>query len=58
MLAAPIAVNASQTVSGTMRFVAAAKTSYTVTITLNLDGTQITSTNKINLQVAVAAAVC
>jgi hypothetical protein len=51
LFAAPIAVNATQIVHGSMRFVASAKTSYTVTMTLNLDGTNITSTNKINLQV-------
>jgi histone-arginine methyltransferase CARM1 len=46
----PIAVNASQTVSGTLRFVASSKISYVITMTLCLDGTHISSTNVINLQ--------
>lgn len=46
----PIAVNASQSVSGTLRFVATSKISYTVTMTMKLDGTDIASTAKINLQ--------
>lgn len=50
LLKAPVAVNASQTVSGSLRFVASAKTSYSITMTLDLDGTHISSTNKINLQ--------
>ena len=42
-------MNASQTVTGNLRFVASSKISYTVTITLQLDGTHIVSENKINL---------
>jgi len=50
LLREPIAVNASQIVTGSMRFVASTQTSYMITMTLHLDGTQISSTNKINLQ--------
>jgi histone-arginine methyltransferase CARM1 len=49
LLAEPLAVNASQTVTGNLRFVASSKISYTVTMTLQLDGTHIVSENKINL---------
>lgn len=50
LLADPIAVNASQVLSGSLRFVASSKISYTITMTLVLEGTHITSTNRINLQ--------
>jgi len=50
LLAEPIAVNASQVLSGSLRFVASSKISYTITMSLKLDGTHITSTNKVNLQ--------
>ena len=46
LLSEPIAVNASQTVSGFLKFVASTKTSYMVTMTLKLDGTHISSTNR------------
>ena len=49
LLATPIAVNASQTLTGSLRFVASSKTSYTVTLRLELEGCGIVSENKINL---------
>ena len=49
LLAEPLAVNKGQTVSGTMRFEANDKFSYLIHLEVTLDGTTITSTNKINL---------
>lgn len=49
LLKEPIAVNASQTVSGSLKFVASSKVSYVITMTLYLDGTHITSSCKVNL---------
>jgi hypothetical protein len=50
LLAHPIAVNVSQVIRGSLRFVASSKISYTITMSLTIDGTEITSSNKINLQ--------
>ena len=50
LFAEPIAVNASQTVSGTAHFVASEKTSYVVTMELSIDGTPIRTTSRVHLQ--------
>lgn len=50
LLREPIAVNRTQTISGEMCFRANEKFSYFITLTVRLDGSQIESTNSINLQ--------
>ncbi|KAH9115972.1 hypothetical protein LEN26_006837 [Aphanomyces euteiches] len=49
LLKQPIAVNSSQSVSGKLHFAANKKFSYDVDMHVNLDGTSISSTNKIRL---------
>jgi len=49
LFAEPLAVNKSQFVYGNMKFVANDKFSFNITITATIDGTEITSTNHINL---------
>ena len=49
LLATPIAVNASQSVSGTMRFQVNKKYSYDIELEVNLDGTNVHSSNHIRL---------
>ena len=43
-------MNATQTVSGNLHFIANSKISYTITMDLELDGTTIVSSNVIHLQ--------
>ena len=49
LLRNPIAVNRGQTVSGSLVFEANSKFSYFIHLTARLDGTDITSQNRINL---------
>lgn len=50
LLPEPLAVNRTQTVSGTLKFDANESYSYELTLTVHLDGTQIMSKNYIHLQ--------
>ena len=45
----PIAVNKGQQVSGTLKFTANEKFSYFITMTAGIDGTNVKTSNKINL---------
>ena len=45
----PIAVNKGQQVSGILKFVANEKFSYHITMTAGIDGTNVKTSNKINL---------
>ena len=49
MLKEPIAVNKGQSISGKLLFVANEKFSYNITMTIQLDGTDISSTNVVRL---------
>lgn len=49
LLAEPLGVNKGQYVFGSMKFEANEKYSFNITLTATIDGTEITSTNHINL---------
>ena len=49
LLNQPLAVNKGQAISGKMKFQANEKFSYYIYLTASIDGTAISSTNKINL---------
>jgi hypothetical protein len=57
LLREPIAVNRGQTVSGELHFIANEFFSYYIDMTVQIDGTNITSKNRINLKDQVSIVV-